>query len=95
MAMKAKDVMTTDVVTVGPETPVAEIAQRLIDRRISAVPVVDADGRPLGIVSEGDLMRRPEIEGQRPPRGGCRCSPTRRPRRQSTYGARAARRATR
>lgn len=65
--MQAKDVMTTHVVTVGPETPVAEIARRLIDRRISAVPVVDADGRPLGIVSEGDLMRRPEVEGQRHP----------------------------
>ncbi|MCW5631982.1 MAG: CBS domain-containing protein [Rubrivivax sp.] len=59
--------MTTAVVTVGPDTPVTEIAQRLVERRISAVPVVDDDGRPLGIVSEGDLMRRPEIEGQRHP----------------------------
>ncbi|ODV12983.1 MAG: hypothetical protein ABT20_03180 [Rubrivivax sp. SCN 70-15] len=65
--MQAKDVMTTAVVTVSPDTLVTEIAQRLVERRISAVPVVDDEGRPVGIVSEGDLMRRPEIEGQRHP----------------------------
>lgn len=65
--MNAKDVMTTLVVTVSPETPVAEIARRLLQRRISAVPVVDAEGRPIGIVSEGDLMRRPEAAGARHP----------------------------
>lgn len=59
--MIARDVMTTRVVTVGPETPVREVAQLLLERRISAVPVVDADGRILGIVSEGDLIGRPEI----------------------------------
>jgi CBS domain-containing protein len=63
--MNARDVMTTPVVTVSPETPVAEIARRLLQRRISAVPVIDAEGRPVGIVSEGDLMRRPEAAGVR------------------------------
>jgi len=63
--MQAKDVMTSEVVTVGPDTPVAEIARRLVARRISAVPVVDDEGRPVGIVSEGDLMRRPETGGER------------------------------
>ena len=63
--MNAKDVMTTPVVTVSPETPIAEIAKRLLQRRISAVPVVDTEGRPVGIVSEGDLMRRPEAAGVR------------------------------
>lgn len=58
--MEAKDVMTTRVITAGRETPVEEIAKLLINHRISAVPVVDADGHILGIVSEGDLMRRPE-----------------------------------
>lgn len=58
--MLAKDVMTKDVVTVAPDTPVAEIAKRLIERRISAVPVIGGDGRIAGIVSEGDLMRRAE-----------------------------------
>lgn len=58
--MKAKDVMTERVISVRPETPVAEIAATLVSRRISAVPVIDAGGRLVGIVSEGDLMRRPE-----------------------------------
>jgi len=58
--MHARDVMTRNVVSVPPETPVAQIARTLLQRRISAVPVVDAKGRLLGIVSEGDLMRRPD-----------------------------------
>ncbi len=63
--MQAKDVMTTDVVTVAPDTPIEEIARLLLARRISGVPVVDAGGRLVGIVTEGDLMRRPEIEAER------------------------------
>jgi CBS domain-containing protein len=63
--MQARDVMTTQVVTVGPETSVEQIAALLLDRRISGVPVVDAGGRLLGIVTEGDLMRRPEIGTER------------------------------
>lgn len=63
--MRAKDVMTTPVVTVGPETPVPEIARLLIARQISAVPVVSQDGRMMGIVSEGDLMRRVEHADER------------------------------
>jgi len=59
--MKAKDVMTTAVVSVSPDASVREIAQLLLKRRISAVPVVDA-GRLIGMVSEGDLVRRPESE---------------------------------
>jgi CBS domain-containing protein len=59
--MRARDVMTTDVVSVGPEATVAEIAALLIERRISAVPVLDR-GKLVGIVSEGDLMRRPETD---------------------------------
>jgi CBS domain-containing protein len=59
--MRARDVMTTDVVTVGPDATVSEIAALLIQRRISAVPVLDG-GKLIGIVSEGDLMRRPETD---------------------------------
>jgi CBS domain-containing protein len=58
--MNAKDVMTAHVITVRPETSVTEVAETLISRRISAVPVVDGTGRLAGIVSEGDLIRRPE-----------------------------------
>ena len=64
--MKAKDVMTTEVVYANPETSVRAIAQTLLKRRISAVPVADDSGRVIGIVSEGDLMRRPESETARP-----------------------------
>jgi CBS domain-containing protein len=63
--MRAKDVMTTDPIVVGPETTVGEIAELLLQRRISGVPVADAAGRVLGVVSEDDLMHRPEIGGPR------------------------------
>jgi CBS domain-containing protein len=51
-----KDLMTTQVVTVGPGTPFKEIVARLAERRVSAVPVVDDAGRVLGVVSEADLL---------------------------------------
>lgn len=57
--MKARDIMTTAVVTVAPDTPVGRIASLLLQHRISAVPVT-SEGNVLGIVSEGDLMHRPE-----------------------------------
>jgi CBS domain-containing protein len=62
--MQARDVMTRNVVTVTPETSVGEIARLLLEKRISGVPVVDAHGRLVGIVSEGDLVRRLEDEGE-------------------------------
>ena len=65
--MRSKDVMTTNVVTVGPDTDVRTIARSLIERGISAVPVVDHAGRVIGIVSEGDLMRRAEAGTERRP----------------------------
>ena len=58
--MKARDVMTKTVVSAGPDAGVREIARLLLKHRISAVPVVDDRGRVIGMVSEGDLMRRPE-----------------------------------
>ncbi len=67
--MKARDVMTSPPITVTADARVSEIAALLIERRISAVPVVDGDGRIAGIVSEGDLLRRAEnaTERQRSP----------------------------
>ena len=66
--MKARDVMVSPVITVKPSTPVREAAQIFLERRISAVPVVDEQGKLIGIVSEGDLMRRVEAgtEQKRP-----------------------------
>ena len=49
--------MTRDLVTVSPETTVAEAARRMLIHRLTAVPVVDPDNRPLGMLSEGDVMR--------------------------------------
>jgi len=56
--MQAADIMTPNVITVHSNSEVSEIASLLLEHGISAVPVVDADDRVLGIVSEGDLMRR-------------------------------------
>lgn len=58
--MNARDVMTTEVVSVPPDSSVSEIARLLLGRGISAAPVVGADGVPLGMVSEGDLIGRDE-----------------------------------
>jgi CBS domain-containing protein len=63
--MKARDVMTSPVVTIGPSHSAKELAQIFLRRRISAVPVVDHDGKLVGIVSEGDLMRRSETDTER------------------------------
>lgn len=58
--MRAKDVMTRRVRTVKADTPVPAIARAMLNYRVSALPVVDAKGRVLGMVSEGDLLRRRE-----------------------------------
>jgi CBS domain-containing protein len=67
--MNVGDIMVQDVVAVGPETPVREVAALMLERRISGVPVVDAERKVLGVVSEGDLIRRPEIGTDRIPSG--------------------------
>lgn len=56
--MLAKDIMTKDVITVRPKTPVKEVSTLLVQHRISATPVVDKDGRVVGVVSEADLMSK-------------------------------------
>ena len=57
MTIPAKSVMATDLVTVPPEATIAETARRMLTHHVSAVPVVDPDNRPLGLVSEGDVLR--------------------------------------
>jgi CBS domain-containing protein len=56
-----KDLMTIQVVTVGPATPFKEIVARLAEHRVSAAPVVDEVGRVLGVVSEADLLLKEEF----------------------------------
>jgi CBS domain-containing protein len=63
--MKAADVMVSNVITVGPDATVQEIAHILLKHRISGVPVTGAKGELLGFVSEGDMMRRPEAGTER------------------------------
>jgi CBS-domain-containing membrane protein len=63
--MKARDVMVAPVITVKPYSTVREVAKTLVDRRISAVPVVDDVGKLVGIISEGDLMHRAETGTER------------------------------
>jgi CBS domain-containing protein len=55
---KAKDVMTKDVITVGRETTIRDLAVLFAKRHISSVPVVDNDGNLIGIVSESDLVEQ-------------------------------------
>jgi CBS domain-containing protein len=59
--MRAADIMVTDVITLDVEDTVQTAARVLLDRRISGAPVVDAQGSLVGMVSEGDLIRRAEI----------------------------------
>lgn len=58
--MRARDVMVRAVVTTMPETTVETLARLMINLRISGVPVIDKEGRLVGIVTEGDLLRRAE-----------------------------------
>jgi CBS domain-containing protein len=55
-----RDVMTTEVVTVEPWTRFRDIVARLAEHRISAAPVLDAEGNVLGVVTEADLLLKQE-----------------------------------
>jgi CBS domain-containing protein len=59
--MRAIDVIVRDVVTAGPDTDVAEAIRLLAEHDVSALPVVDAAGNLVGVLSEADLIRRVEI----------------------------------
>lgn len=60
--MNARDLMNDDVATVAPETSLREVARTLLTHKISAIPVVDAGGTLVGMVSEGDLVGRKKTE---------------------------------
>lgn len=66
--MQVRDVMTPDVISVTAKDTVLEAARMMLQNRISGLPVVDASGRLVGMVTEGDFLRRGEIgtERQRP-----------------------------
>jgi CBS domain-containing protein len=60
--MQARDVMVSNVITVDPNASVQEAARILLTNHISALPVVDQNGKLIGIISEGDLVQRVELE---------------------------------
>ena len=63
--MRARDVMVRAVATTKPETTVEEVARLMINLRISGVPVLDRNGQLVGIITEGDLLRRAETGTER------------------------------
>jgi len=63
--MRAHQIMTKDVVTVGPEASIVEASRLMLEHHISGLPVLDAHGHLVGIVSEGDFLRRAELGTQR------------------------------
>ena len=64
--MQARDVMVSPVITARKGATVREVAKILLEKRISAVPVVDNVGKLVGIITEGDLMRRAEAGTEHP-----------------------------
>src|SRR5579884_2243550 len=63
--MKAADVMTRPVLTVTPDGTIAEAARLMLERHVSGLPVLDGDGKIVGMLTEGDLLRRAETGTER------------------------------
>jgi CBS-domain-containing membrane protein len=59
--MRVRDVMTQDVVSVGPDDSILRAVHLMLQKKVSGLPVVDAAGKLVGIVSEGDFLRRAEL----------------------------------
>ncbi len=70
--INVRDVMTTSVTTVHPETSLKDVARILVGGAISGVPVTDADGRVVGVVSEADLLIKEQGASALPRRRGAR-----------------------
>ena len=63
--MRAHQIMTRSVITIAPDATILEAAKTMLQHHVSGLPVVDAAGKLVGIVSEGDFIRRSEIGTQR------------------------------
>jgi CBS domain-containing protein len=63
--MRAHQIMTRPVITITPDTTIVEAATTMLQKHISGLPVIDVSGKLVGIVSEGDFIRRSEIGTQR------------------------------
>jgi CBS domain-containing protein len=60
--MNASEVMTSPIISATGDTPVRDVAQLLLQNRVSAIPILDKSGAPIGMVSEGDLIGRDETQ---------------------------------
>jgi CBS domain-containing protein len=56
--LQARDIMTTEILTVAPETSISELSKMLENRKIGGVPVVDQGGRLVGVITQSDLVER-------------------------------------
>ncbi len=56
--MKIEEAMTRDVITVSPQTPIHQAAKVMVDHGISGLPVIDDEGRLVGVISDGDRIIR-------------------------------------
>jgi CBS domain-containing protein len=63
--MLARDIMTTRLVTLHPDSSITEAVRLMLQHHISGLPVTDREGRLIGIVSEGDLLRRTELDTEK------------------------------
>ena len=63
--MKAEDVMTRDVISIDPDSTVLQAARLMLQHHISGLPVIDKDGKLVGVLSEGDFLRRRETKTER------------------------------
>lgn len=69
--MRAHQIMTRSVISVTPDTSIVEAAKIMLKRHVSGLTVVDDAGKLIGVVSEGDFIRRSEIGTGRQPGAGC------------------------
>jgi CBS domain-containing protein len=67
--MRVRNLMTTDVITIGPDASLKEAARRMLEARVSGLPVTDDEGRLLGIVTEADFVAG-EADRRAPVRAG-------------------------
>jgi len=63
--MSASDVMTRNVASIGRDAPIGDAIRLMLDHRISGLPVVDGSGKVVGMLTEGDLLRRAETQTER------------------------------
>ena len=72
--MKAEDVMTRDVISIASDATVLQAARLMLQHHISGLPVVDKDGKLVGVLSEGDFLRRRETRPSTGARAGSNSS---------------------